>query len=163
MKCPNLHCSKNRSCISRVPNRTGRRGRVIQVHSHFRTLRTLTGEGIDSNQLRSLHSTFENLFSALIDGGNTDDKVCPLAWRIVLMSSPGGTTGIPTKIDQLQTQMSSQSINRNITHLITRSGTPLTTTVSTYRLVAALVNMSVGNSTWARRQTQQSRGSCEWG
>ncbi len=37
--------------------------------------------------------------------------------------------------------MSSQSIIGNITHLNTQSGMPLAMTVSTYRLVAALMNM----------------------
>src|SRR5258707_6812222 len=61
--------------ISRVPDGTGGRGRVIQVHSHTLLLRTLASEGVDSSWLRHLRSTFENFFSALVDSSHTDDKV----------------------------------------------------------------------------------------
>jgi hypothetical protein len=67
--------SRDQVGIGRVPHRMGRRGRVIQVHSHSLLLRTLAGEGIDSSWLRHIRSAFENLFSALVDSGNTDDKV----------------------------------------------------------------------------------------
>jgi hypothetical protein len=60
--------------ISRVPNRTGCRGRLIQVHSYTLFLRTLAGEGVGSSRLRHLRSAFEKLFSTLVDSGNTDDK-----------------------------------------------------------------------------------------
>jgi hypothetical protein len=56
-------------------NAVGRRGRLIQVHSHTLLMRTLADEGVDSRWLRHLRSAFENLFSALVDSGNTDDKV----------------------------------------------------------------------------------------
>jgi len=52
-----------------------RRGRVIQVHSHTLLLRTSGGEGVDGSWLRHLRGAFENLFSTLVDSGNTDDKV----------------------------------------------------------------------------------------
>jgi len=39
--------------ISRVPNRTGSRGRVILVHSYTVLLRTLAGEGVDGGWLRT--------------------------------------------------------------------------------------------------------------
>ena len=63
------------SVVSYVPNRMGRQGRVIQVHSHSLLLRTLAGEGVDGGWLRHLRGAFENLLSALVDSGNTDNKV----------------------------------------------------------------------------------------
>jgi len=67
--------SRDQEGISRVPNRMGCQGRVIQVHSHTLLLQTLASKGVDSSWLRHLRSAFKNLFSMLIDSGNTDNKV----------------------------------------------------------------------------------------
>ena len=65
-------------------------------------LGALTGEDVDSSWLRHLRSAFENLFSALVDGGNADDKVAITHSGVLdldchtVSSSPSLERNIPT-------------------------------------------------------------------
>jgi hypothetical protein len=90
-----------------------------------------------------LRSAFENLFSALVDSGNTDDKVAIAHSGVLdLDHELISVENLSDKIDIVAVHTNEFTILlESITHMSTRYGTPLATTVSTYCLVAALVNM----------------------
>jgi len=88
----------------------------------------LAGEGVDSSWLRHLRSAFENLFSPLIDSGNTDDKVAIAHSGVLdldceLISGENHSDKI--NIVAVDTNESTTDYQTDITHLNTRSGTPL--------------------------------------
>ena len=94
--------------------------------------------------MSDLCCAFENFFSALVDGGNTYDKVTVVHGSVfdpdvefIFRKNHSDKVDI---ITMEANEPTAQTI-RNITHFKTRSGMPMATTVSTNRLVAALENM----------------------
>ena len=61
--------------VGGLPNGAGGGRVVVEVHTHTRLLGALAGEDIHSRGLLNLSGTLENLLTALVGGGDLDDKV----------------------------------------------------------------------------------------
>ena len=78
--------------IGSVPDRTGGRRVVVEVHTHAGFLRTLAREDVDGLRLSNFGGTLKNLLATLIRGLNVDNDV-PVAHADVLDSGFELVTG----------------------------------------------------------------------
>ena len=61
--------------VGTLPNGTGSRRTVVQIHTHTRLLRTLASEDIDGGRLRDFGRASENLFATTVGRLDTDYNV----------------------------------------------------------------------------------------